>query len=151
MLTIGNAKGKIMSVKEVQKEIVEEFLFLPDWEEKYGEIIRLGRKLPEYPEELRDDKYKVKGCQSQVWLHPEFKNGKIYFDADSDAMIVKGLIALLMRVYNERTPQEIIDNPPNFLSEIGIDNHLSPTRKNGLGAMMKQIQMYAVAFKSMSE
>lgn len=151
MLTIGNAKGKIMSVKEVQKEIVEEFQFLPDWEEKYGEIIRLGRKLPEYPEEFRDDKYKVKGCQSQVWLHPEFKHGKIHFDADSDAMIVKGLIALLMRVYNERTPQEIIDNPPNFLSEIGIDNHLSPTRKNGLGAMMKQIQMYAVAFKSMGD
>jgi cysteine desulfuration protein SufE len=151
MLTIGNAKGKIMSVKEVQKEIVEEFQFLPDWEEKYSEIIRLGRKLPEYPDEYREEKYKVKGCQSQVWLHPEFKNGKIHFDADSDAMIVKGLIALLMRVYNERTPQEIIDNPPNFLSEIGIDNHLSPTRKNGLGAMMKQIQMYAVAFKSMSE
>ncbi len=138
-----------MLLKEVQKEIVEEFEFLPDWEERYGEIIRLGKKLPGYPEEYRDEKYKVKGCQSQVWLHPEFKDGKIYFDADSDAMIVKGLIALLMRVYNERTPQEILDNPPDFLTDIGIDNHLSPTRKNGLGAMMKQIQMYAVAFKSM--
>lgn len=140
-----------MSLKEIQKEIVEEFQFLPDWEEKYGEIIRLGKKLPEYPEEYRNDKYKVKGCQSQVWLHPKFKDGKIHFDADSDAMIVKGLIALLMRVYNNRTPQEILDNPPDFLTEIGIDNHLSPTRKNGLGAMMKQIQMYAVAFKSINQ
>lgn len=140
-----------MSIQETQKEIVEEFQYLPDWEEKYGEIIRLGRKLPEYPEEFRDEKYKVKGCQSQVWLHPEFKDGKIIFDADSDAMIVKGLIGLLMRVYNNRTPQEILDNPPDFLQEIGIDKHLSPTRKNGLGAMMKQIQMYAVAFKSMGE
>lgn len=140
-----------MSLKDVQKEIVEEFEFLPDWEERYGEIIRLGKKLPAYPEEFREEKYKVNGCQSQVWLHPEFKDGKVYFNADSDAMIVKGLIALLMRVYNERTPQEILDNPPDFLTEIGIDNHLSPTRKNGLGAMMKQIQMYAVAFKSMAE
>lgn len=140
-----------MSLQEIQKEIVEEFQFLPDWEEKYSEIIRLGKKLPEYPEEYRNDKYKVQGCQSQVWLHPEFKDGKIHFDADSDAMIVKGLIALLMRVYNNRTPQEILDNPPDFLTEIGIDNHLSPTRKNGLGAMMKQIQMYAVAFKSISQ
>ncbi|HET55912.1 MAG TPA: SufE family protein [Ignavibacteria bacterium] len=140
-----------MSIQETQKEIVEEFQYLPDWEEKYGEIIRLGRKLPEYPEEFRDEKYKVKGCQSQVWLHPEFKDGKICFDADSDAMIVKGLIGLLMRVYNNRTPQEILDNPPDFLQEIGIDNHLSPTRKNGLGAMMKQIQMYAVAFRSMEK
>lgn len=140
-----------MSIKEIQKEIVEEFQYLPDWEEKYSEIIRLGRKLPEYPEEFRDEKYKVKGCQSQVWLHPEFKDGKIFFDADSDAMIVKGLIGLLMRVYNNRAPNEILDNPPDFLQEIGIDKHLSPTRKNGLGAMMKQIQMYAVAFKSMGE
>ena len=140
-----------MSLKEIQKEIVEEFEFLPDWEEKYGEIIRLGRKLPEYPEEYRDEKYKVKGCQSQVWLHPDYKDGKIHFDADSDAMIVKGLIALLMRVYNERTPEEILNTPPDFLSEIGIDNHLSPTRKNGLGAMLKQIQLYATAYKSMGE
>ncbi len=140
-----------MSIQEIQKEIVEEFQYLPDWEEKYSEVIRLGRKLPEYPEEFRDEKYKVKGCQSQVWLHPEFKDGKICFDADSDAMIVKGLIGLLMRVYNNRTPQEILDNPPDFLQEIGIDKHLSPTRKNGLGAMMKQIQMYAVAFKSMDK
>ncbi|MDZ7767413.1 MAG: SufE family protein [Melioribacteraceae bacterium] len=123
-----------MSIEKIKKEIVEEFEFLPDWEEKYSEVIRLGRKLPEYPEEYRDEKYKVKGCQSQVWLHPEYKDGKIYFDADSDAMIVKGLIALLMRVYNERTPDEILNSPPDFLSDIGIDNHLSPTRKNGLGS-----------------
>lgn len=140
-----------MSIEKIKKEIVEEFEFLPDWEEKYSEVIRLGRKLPEYPEEYRDEKYKVKGCQSQVWLHPEYKDGKIYFDADSDAMIVKGLIALLMRVYNERTPDEILNSPPDFLSDIGIDNHLSPTRKNGLGAMLKQIQLYATAYKSMGE
>lgn len=140
-----------MSIEEIKKEIIEEFEFLPDWEEKYSEVIRLGRKLPEYPEEYRDEKYKVKGCQSQVWLHPEYKDGKIYFDADSDAMIVKGLIALLMRVYNERTPDEILNSPPDFLTEIGIDNHLSPTRKNGLGAMLKQIQLYATAYKSMGE
>jgi cysteine desulfuration protein SufE len=138
-----------MEIKEITDEIIEEFKFLPDWEEKYGEIIRMGKNLKEYPEEFRTDKYKVQGCQSQVWIHPQFKDGKIVFDADSDAMIVKGLIALLMKVYNERTPDEIISNPPDFLSDIGIDNHLSPTRKNGLGAMLKQIQMYAAAYKAM--
>ena len=140
-----------MSIQDTQKEIVEEFQYLPDWEEKYGEIIRLGKKLPEYPEEYRNEKYKVSGCQSQVWIHPEQNDGKIRFDADSDATIVKGLIALLMRVYNNRTAEEILDNPPDFLKEIGIDNHLSPTRKNGLGAMLKQIQLYAVAFKTLDQ
>ncbi|MGK9370099.1 SufE family protein [Melioribacter sp. Ez-97] len=138
-----------MTIAEKQKQLVEEFEQYTDWEERYKHLIELGRQMPEMKEELKIDKYKLDGCQSQVWIKAELKDGRIYFEADSDAAIVKGLIALLLKVYSGHTPDEILSNPPEFLKQIGIDKHLSPTRKNGLAAMMKQIQMYAVAFKTL--
>jgi cysteine desulfuration protein SufE len=139
-----------MTIKEKQNELVERFKDLNDWEERYTQIIKLGRELADLPEEFRLDKNKIDGCQSQVWIHAEFNDGKIFIYADSDAMIVKGLIAMLVNVYSGHTPEEILSSPPEFLKEIGVDTHLSPTRKNGLSAMLKQIQMYALAFKALS-
>ena len=140
-----------MTIKETQREIVKEFEQFEDWEERYGYIIKLGRELNDFPEEARTEKNKLNGCQSQVWTKAELEGDKVKIAADSDAMIVKGLIALVLRVYSNHTPEEILSNPPDFVKEIGIDSHLSPTRKNGLGAMLKQIQMYALAFKTMKE
>ncbi len=138
-----------MTIREKQSDLIKRFEDLSDWEEKYTQIIKLGRELPDLPEEYRVDKNKVEGCQSQVWMHAEFKDGRIYIHADSDAMIVKGLIAILVKVYSGHTPDEILSTPPDFLKKIGVDTHLSPTRKNGLSAMLKQIQLYAVAFKAL--
>lgn len=138
-----------MTIKEQQEELIRQFEDLNDWEEKYTLIIKMGRELPDLPEEYRVDKNKIEGCQSQVWMHAEFKDGKINIYADSDAMIVKGLIAMLVKVYSGYTPEEILSSPPDFLKKIGVDTHLSPTRKNGLSAMLKQIQLYAVAFKAL--
>ncbi len=140
-----------MTIKETQQEIIKEFEEFDDWEERYGYIIKLGRELDEFPEEARTEKNKLNGCQSQVWTIAEFDGDRVKVKADSDAMIVKGLIALVLRVYSDHTPDEILSNPPDFVKEIGIDSHLSPTRKNGLGAMLKQIQMYALAFKTLKE
>lgn len=139
-----------MTIKEKQEIIIKEFEQLNDWEEKYTRIIELGRKMPPLDDAFKTEKYKLNGCQSQVWINAKLEDGKIIFEADSDAAIVKGLIALLVNIYSNQTPDEILSNPPEFVKKIGIDNHLSPTRKNGLGAMMKQIQMYALAFKAMS-
>jgi cysteine desulfuration protein SufE len=139
-----------MTIKEIQNDIVKEFEDFNDWEEKYKHIIKMGRELQPFPEELRTEKYKLDGCQSQVWINANLENGNVVLQADSDAMIVKGLIALLVRVYSGHPPEEILTTPPDFIKSIGIDNHLSPTRKNGLGAMLKQIQMFAVAFKALS-
>jgi cysteine desulfuration protein SufE len=131
--------------------IKERFSQYSDWEDRYKEIIKLGRELPAYPDDKRDEKFKVKGCQSQVWLYPEFKEGRVYFQADSDALLVKGIVALLVNVYSDATPDEIIATKPEFLKEVGITEHLSMNRSNGLAAMMKQIQMYAIVFKSMQK
>lgn len=139
-----------MTIKEKQEAIIKEFEQYTDWEEKYARIIELGRKMPVLDEALKTEKYKLNGCQSQVWINAKLEDGKIIFEADSDAAIVKGLVALLVNVYSNHSPEEILSNPPEFVKNIGIDNHLSPTRKNGLGAMMKQIQMYALAFKAMA-
>ena len=122
-----------------------------DWEDRYKELIQLGRGLEPLSEEERAEKYKIKGCQSQVWLVPEFKDGRVYFRADSDAMLVKGIIALLVNVYSASTPDEILNNKPDFLKEVGVTEHLSMNRTNGLASMMKQIQMYAAVFKSMQK
>lgn len=139
-----------MTIKEKQEAIILEFEQFTDWEEKYTRIIELGRKMPALDDIYKTEKYKLSGCQSQVWINAKLENGKIVFEADSDAAIVKGLAALLVSVYSNQTADEILASPPEFVKKIGIDNHLSPTRKNGLGAMMKQIQMYAVAFKSIA-
>lgn len=130
-------------------QIKDRFLQFKDWEDRYKELINLGKQLPAYPEDKRDEKFKVKGCQSQVWLYPEFKEGRVYLHADSDALLVKGIVGLLVSVYSDATPEEILATPPEFLKEVGITEHLSMNRSNGLASMMKQIQMYAVVFKSM--
>lgn len=139
-----------MKIAEIQNLLVEEFDELETWENKYAKIIKFGRELPPLDEDLRIDKNKIEGCQSQVWLHAKLYGGKMYIEADSDAMIVKGLIALLVKVYSGHAPDEILKSPPEFLHKIGIDNHLSPTRKNGLGAMLKQIQLFAVTYKALA-
>ncbi len=139
-----------MNIKEIQEELVGQFAELDDWEDKYTRIIRMGKELPVMNEEKKTDKNKLDGCQSQVWIDASFEDGKIFIEADSDAAIVKGLIAILVKVYSGHKPDEILSSPPDFLKSIGIDNQLSPTRKNGLGAMLKQIQMYAVAFRALS-
>lgn len=140
-----------LNIKETQNKIVEDFEALQEWDERYGQIIKMGKELSPLPEEFKTDKFKLNGCQSQVWINAKLENGKIFFSADSDAMIVKGLIAMLIKVYSGRTPEEILSTPPDFLKKLGIDNHLSPTRKNGLSAMLKQIQMYAFAFKTITD
>jgi cysteine desulfuration protein SufE len=132
-------------------QIKDRFLKFKDWEDRYKELIHLGRELGPYPEDKRDEKYKIKGCQSQVWLYPEFKDGRVYFLADSDALLVKGIVGLLVNVYSDATPDEILTTKPEFLKEVGITEHLSMNRSNGLAAMMKQMQMYALVYKSMQK
>lgn len=130
------------------QETVEAFSQFNQWEERYKYLIAMGKELEAFPEEHRKEENKVKGCQSQVWLHSELKDGKIFFWGDSDASIVKGIVALLLKVYSNRTPQEIMAVPQNFIDLIGLKQHLSMSRANGLSAMMKQIQMYAIAYKT---
>ena len=139
-----------MKIIDIQNQLVNEFEELESWEEKYSKIIKFGKDLPAMTDELKTEKNKIEGCQSQVWMHAKYDNGKMYIEADSDAMIVKGLIALLVKVYSGHEPNEIVSSPPEFLQKIGIDNHLSPTRKNGLGAMLKQIQLYAITFNALA-
>lgn len=139
-----------MDIKEKQERLVELFEGVEDWEMKYEMIIDYANLLLPFNEEFRVDKYKIEGCQSQVWLYAEYNEGYIRFYADSDAKIVKGLIGILLYVYNDSTPDEILANPPVFLKKIGLENHLSPTRKNGLNAMLKQIQLYALAYKKLN-
>ncbi len=128
------------STAEEQEELIGEFAFFDDWMERYQYLIDLGRKLPPFPEEYRRDEFKLKGCQSQVWLVGEKRDGRLVFHAISDAAIVSGIIAVLLRVYSDRTPEEIVATEPDFVAAIGLDQHLSPTRKNGLGAMLKAIK-----------
>lgn len=129
-------------------KIKERFLQYSDWEDRYKELIRLGKSLDSYPEDKRDEKFKVKGCQSQVWLYPEVREGRVFFYGDSDAVLVKGIVGLLLSVYSDATPQEILATRPDFLKEVGITEHLSMNRSNGLAAMMKQIQMYALVLQT---
>lgn len=136
------------SIEEVQNELVEEFQFLDDWMDRYRHIIDLGKLLPPFPEEWMNDVYKVKGCQSQVWLKPETIDGRLKFHAASDAAIVSGLIAILLRLYSDRTPEEILATPPSFIEGIGLDEHLSPSRSNGLHAMIQTMFNHAGAAKA---
>lgn len=131
------------SIEEVQQELIEEFQFLDDWMERYRYIIDLGRKLETFPEEWMNDVYKVKGCQSQVWLKPETVDGRLKFYAASDAAIVSGLIAILLRIYSNRTAEEILATPPTFIEGIGLDEHLSPSRSNGLHSMVQTMFAHA--------
>jgi len=138
------------SIADKQQEIIDEFAQIADWRDRYRHIIQLGRDLPDLPEEKRDDRFKVKGCQSQVWLLPRLEDGKVIFEADSDAAIVKGLVALVLRVFSGHAPDDILASDVRFVDQIGLSEHLSQTRANGLSAMLKQIRMYALAMKAMA-
>lgn len=139
-----------MSVAEEQNKIVEKFSELEEWEDKYSLLIKMGKDLGELDPEIKIEKNKISGCQSQVWMHAKIEDNKMVIFGDSDAMIVKGLVAMLIKVYSNQKPEDILSSPPEFLNKIGIDKHLSPTRKNGLGAMLKQIQLFALAFKALA-
>ena len=136
------------SIEDVQNRIVREFNLLGDWTERYKYIIKLGSKLPQLDSSKKIEHNIVKGCQSQVWLHAEFSEGKIIFEADSDAAITKGLVALMVLLYSHQTPSAILATEPTFITEIGMNEHLSPTRANGLASMVKQMKIYALAFSS---
>ena len=127
-----------------QQEIVETFGLLDDWTDRYQYLIDLGRQMPAFPEECKTEQYRLKGCQSQVWIKTELKDGLMHILATSDSSIVAGLIALLLRVYGERRPADILGTPPDFIRQIQLDEHLSPTRSNGLAAMVQQIRQMAV-------
>lgn len=139
-----------MTIQETQQEIVEEFTLFDEWMDKYEHIIELGKDLPLIDEQYKTDENLIKGCQSKVWLHAALKDGKIIFTADSDAIITKGIVGLVIRVFSNHTPQEIIDADLFFIDQIGLQEHLSPTRSNGLLSMLKQIRMYAIVFSSQS-
>ena len=140
-----------MTIEEVQQEIIKEFSVHEDWMDKYGYLIELGNNLPELSASEKTEEYLIKGCQSRVWLVTELKNGKIYFRGESDAVIVKGLVALLLRVASGRAPRELIDCEMHFIDDLGLRQHLSPTRSNGLLAMVNQIRLYAVAYNKVLE
>ena len=136
-------------IDQRQQDIIDEFSAMPDWEDRYRRIIEYGRDLAPMNPEHQIDKNKVKGCQSTVWLHASFEDGQVQYQGDSDAMIVRGLIALLLKVYCGATPAEIVATPPGFVESTGLAGHLSQTRANGLAAMIKQIKMYAAVFQAM--
>lgn len=140
-----------MTIKQTHEKIIHLFSELNDWDDKYSILIRLGKELPDLPSEIKTPKYKLDGCQSQVWMNAKLKGGKVFLEGDSDAIIVKGLVAILIKAYSDFSPQEILSTPPDFLKKIGVDKHISATRKNGLGAMLKQIQLFAVAYKALAE
>ena len=130
-------------VELAQQEIIEEFSFFEDWMDRYQYLIDLGRRLPEFPEELRTEDHRIRGCQSQVWFVAETKGDRLEFRAISDAAIVSGLIALLLRLYSGRRPQDILDTPPDFVAALQLESHLSPTRSNGLSSMLQAIRGFA--------
>ncbi len=143
-----NLQTEQMTVKEVQEEIIEEFAMFENWMDKYEHIINLGKELPDLAEEFKTSDNIVKGCQSQVWLHTTSKDGKIYFEADSDAIITKGLVAIMVRVLSGHPAVEIIKSSMFFVNRIGLAEHLSPTRSNGLLAMIKQMKLHALAYSA---
>lgn len=136
------------TIKEIQEEIIDEFSGFDDWLDRYQLLIDLGGEQQPLPDEYKTDNNLIEGCQSRVWLQADYADGKITFRAESDALIVKGIVSLLIKVYSGRTPDEILDNEPYFVEAIGLKEHLSPTRSNGLVAMIKQMKLYALAFKA---
>jgi len=137
-----------MTIKEIQKEIIEDFDLFEDWMQRYEFIIEMGKSLPLINDINRTESNLIKGCQSKVWLHADFKDGKLIFSADSDAILTKGIISLLLRVYSEQSPEDILKSDPFFIDEIGLKEHLSPTRANGLLSMVKQIKLLALAYQT---
>ena len=137
-----------MTIKEIQAEIIDEFSLFDDWMERYEYLIELGKSLPLINNENKLDENLIKGCQSKVWLYSDFQNDIIKFTADSDAILTKGMVALLLRVYSNQHPKDIMDSDTEFLNEIGLKEHLSPTRANGLVSMIKKIKLYALGYQS---
>ena len=140
MNTIANA-----SAEQAQQDIADEFAFFGDWTERYQYLIDLGKRLPAFPEEYKTEEYRVHGCQSMVWLVPNGDASRMHFEATSDSAIVSGLIALVLRVYSDRSAEEIVATEPTFIQTIGLAKHLSPTRSNGLAAMLVKLKAYAAA------
>jgi len=139
------------TIEQAKQNLVEEFEFLGEWMQRYEYIIELGRKLPGLPEDKQLDSHLVPGCQSRVWFHARREEDRLYFDADSDALIVRGLVALLLRIYSGRTAEEILDTPPDFFEVLELGSHLSGSRANGLHAMVQRIRGYAEAFGTARE
>lgn len=137
-----------MTIKEIQEEIIDEFSMFDDWMQRYEYIIDLGKSLPLIKEEAKIDENLIKGCQSKVWLQGEYTDDKIVFTADSDAILTKGIIAILIRVFSNQKASDILNADMDFIDEIGLKEHLSPTRANGLVSMIKNIKMYALAFNT---
>ncbi len=137
-----------MSIQSIQAEIVDEFSMFDDWDERFQYVIDLGKGLPLIDQQYKTDDNIIKGCQSKVWLHAGYNDGKVVFTADSDAIITKGIIAILIRVFSNQTPDDILKADTAFIEEIGLKEHLSPTRANGLVSMIKQIKMYALAYSA---
>ncbi len=140
-----------MTIQEQQDEIIADFEYFSDWMDKYEHIIQLGKELPLIDAQYKTEEHLIRGCQSQVWLHADYRDGKLFFTADSDAVITKGLISLVIKVLSGHTPKEISDAEIRFIDAIGLSSHLSPTRSNGLLSMVKQIKMYAVAYQAKSQ
>lgn len=136
-----------MTIIEAEQQIINEFSLFDDWMDRYNYIIELGKSLPMIDDKYKTDQYLISGCQSRVWLYAEYEDGKVVFSADSDAIITKGIVNLLIRVLSQQVPQEIIDAPLDYINEIGLKEHLSPTRSNGLVSMIKQMKMYAMVYK----
>lgn len=139
-----------MTIEEIQNEIVEEFSAFDDWMDKYAYLIELGNALSPIDEKYKVEQNTIKGCQSQVWLNADYADGKLYYQGESDALIVKGLVALLLRAVNEQTPKAVMGCDFSFIDTIGLKEHLSPTRSNGLLAMVKQIKLYALAYNKLN-
>ncbi len=137
-----------MSIQEAEKQVVESFSLFDDWLEKYNYLIELGKALPPMDEAYKQDKYLIRGCQAQVWLHAGMQDGRVVFTADSDALITKGIVALLIKVLSDQPPDAIVQAELSFIDQIGLKEHLSQTRSNGLINMIKQIKLYAIAFQS---
>ncbi|GAB4316338.1 MAG: SufE family protein [Candidatus Sumerlaeia bacterium] len=139
--------SNVLTIQDAIHEIEEEFAFMPSWQERFQYIIELGKNLPPLPEEFKTKQYKVDGCVSQAWLRAEMQDGRVVYQADSDAVIVRGLIALLLKVYSNHTPEEILAAPPDFLVQLGIVNHLTPNRSNGLASLVQKMRAWAAAFQ----
>jgi cysteine desulfuration protein SufE len=137
-----------MSIKEIQDEIVDEFSMFDDWMQRYEYIIELGKSLPLIEEQYKTEDNIIQGCQSKVWVHAELQGDKVVFTADSDAILTKGIIAILIRAFSKQKASDILDANTDFIDEIGLKEHLSPTRANGLVSMIKKLKMYALAFNA---
>jgi cysteine desulfuration protein SufE len=140
-----------MSIEETEQEIIDEFELFDDWMQRYEHLIDLGKSMPLIEEKFKTDDKLIKGCQSRVWMHSELKDSKVFFTAESDAIITKGMVALMIRVLSGHTPEEIIQTKLDFIEKIGLTKHLSPTRSNGLLSMIKQMKLDAIAYSSKSE